>query len=296
MSLVAPTSAPGSKKKPKSLYGYEVLDTIGEGAGSIIYAASDPKTQQLCALKYVQVKAEGDERYLQQVISEYEVASKANHPGLRKATDLKTNKSFLHKITEAVLVMELVDGVPVAVQRPQGLPAMLSCFIQTAQALKALHTLGYVHCDLKPDNILICSDGQVKIIDLGQAAKVGTKKDRIQGSADFISPEQVHKDAVSVRTDVFNLGATMYSVLTSGHKLPTLFTVKRNTGGAGSFLVEGHIQSPSDINPAVPQNLSNLVMECIRVDAMRRPADMGVLISRLEVVQYGLKQHQPATA
>src|SRR2546430_604156 len=81
--------------------------------------------------------------------------------------------------------------------------------IYTARALDALHALGYVHCDLKPNNILISEDLQVKVIDLGQAAKFATIKTRIQGTPDYIAPEQVNCGPVTVRTDVFNLGATM---------------------------------------------------------------------------------------
>ena len=287
MSLGVSVSGP---KKPKSLFGYDIIDTIGEGAGSFLYVATDPKTHQLCTIKHVVVKSDADERFLDQLMNEYEVGSKVNHKGLRHAMEVKTNKSFLQKAKEAVLVMEFVDGIPLAHQRPDTIAGDADCFLQTAQALRALHAAGYVHCDLKPDNILLCSDGQVKVIDLGQAAKIGTKKERIQGSVDYISPEQVNKEALSTRTDVFNLGATMYAVLSGGKKLPTLFSVKQK-GGANSFLLEGHIPSPREANPQIPENLSNLVMECIRIDVKNRP-EMGEVIKRLEVIHYGLsKQH-----
>ena len=126
---------------------------------------------------------------------------------------------------------------------------------------------GYVHCDLKPNNIMLGSDGQVKVIDLGQACKINTVKKRIQGTPDYIAPEQVKCEAVTPRTDVYNFGATLYWVLT-GKNLPTLYTMKRSDN---SFLVDTKIDSPRDLNPKVPENLSNLVMECVRVNPAKRP-------------------------
>src|SRR5438309_1276541 len=85
----------------------------------------------------------------------------------------------------------------------------------------------YVVSDLKTNNILVGPDGKVKVIDFGQACKTGTCKERIQGTPDYIAPEQVKREAVTFRTDVFNFGATMYWTVT-GQKIPTLFTLKKD--------------------------------------------------------------------
>jgi serine/threonine-protein kinase len=132
----------------------------------------------------------------------------------------------------------------------------------------------------------------VKIIDLGQTCPTGTKKPRIQGTPDYIAPEQVRCEPVSPRTDVYNLGATMYFCLT-GQKLPTLYTASRD---ANSFLVEGCIASPRQLNGAIPENLSNLVMECVRSRPEKRPADMNDLARRLEVVRFSMERSRMAMA
>jgi serine/threonine protein kinase len=145
-----------------------------------------------------------------------------------------------------------------------------------------MHTAGYVHCDLKPSNILVNSEGLVKVIDLGQACRIGTAKQRIQGTPDYIAPEQVKCLPVTVRTDVFNFGATMYFALT-GQKLPTLFTLKRTEN---SFLVDGNFASPRDLNANVPENLSNLVMECVRTKPEKRPENMEEVTRSLHVIRH----------
>lgn len=83
-----------------------------------------------------------------------------------------------------------------------------------------LHAVGYVHADMKPNNIVMTVTGDIRIIDLGQACKIGTIKERIQGTPDYIAPEQVHRREITPKTDIYNLGATMYWVLTQ-HHIPT---------------------------------------------------------------------------
>lgn len=276
----------GTVRMPDELFGYEVLDAMGQGAGSTIYAVSHPQTHQICALKHVVARTDKEQRFIEQLRAEFEVGQKVNHPALRRSLDLKVKSNWRGKVSEAALVMELVDGVPLDEECPRGLVGILDCFIQVAEGLGALHALGYVHCDLKPANILVNASGATKVIDLGQACATGTKKERIQGTPDFISPEQVKLEPVTARTDVFNFGASLYFCL-SGEKLPTLFTCGK---GENSFLVDNRIRTPRDIKPEIPENLSNLVMDCVKIKAEKRPADMAEVARRLEVMRFGLSR------
>lgn len=268
---------------PGRLFDYEVIEPIGVGAGSSIYCVSHPITKQLYALKHVVRKTEKDERFIEQLEAEFEVGSKVNSPQLRRSIDLKVNRTLLRRPTEAALILELFDGVSLEQQCPRSVLETVTTFIQVAQGLQALHQLGYVHCDLKPNNILRDNaTGKVKVIDLGQAARNGAVKTRIQGTPDFMAPEQVKCLPVTVKTDVFNFGATMYFCL-AGKKLPTLFNLKK---GDNSFLVDSKIESPRDVNPSIPETLSNLVMECVRTNAAKRPEDMAECIRRLEIIEH----------
>jgi len=285
--LIADSPDVEANPLPKSVFGYEVVDFIGEGAGSRIFAVTHPTSKQLYALKYVVPKQDKDVRFVEQLETEFEVGKQVSHPGLRRSLDLKINKTLFRKITEAALVLELFDGVSLERRLPQSMTQLVEVFIKSAEALASLHSLGYVHCDLKPNNILVdAATKNVKVIDLGQAAKIGTAKSRIQGTPDYIAPEQVKCLPVTVQTDVFNFGATMYWCL-CGSELPTLFNLKKSEN---SFLVDAVMTSPRDCNKLVPETLSNLVMECVRTNPQKRPADMIELARRLEIILHVMRR------
>src|SRR5688572_301748 len=272
---------------PEKILHYEVLERLGEGARSVIYAVRDPDTRKTYALKHVVREDNKDLRFIEQVENEFEISRQFNHPNLRKSYDLKVNKSLLLKKNETFLLMELVEGKPLDVRLPSDMMELLDTFIQCAQGLKAMHQMGYVHCDMKPNNILRSDAGDVKLIDFGQSCRIGTIKERIQGTPDFIAPEQVARRPISIQTDVFNLGATMYWALTGRH-IPTLYTV--NKKGENSFLLDARIDTPQDLNLAVPTAISNLVMECVSTKPQKRPADMDAMITRLELGKHILQK------
>jgi serine/threonine-protein kinase len=275
---------------PKSIFEYDVIDFVGEGAASLIYAVSDPKTKQLYALKHVVRKTDKDTRFIEQLENEFNVGKAVVHENLRRIFDYKVNRSLLMKVNEAVLLMELFDGVPLEQSLPRSVPALIQVFIDTARGLEALHKQGFVHCDLKPSNILINNAGAIKVIDLGQACPSGTAKKRIQGTPDYIAPEQVKCLPVSIRTDIYNFGATMYWAL-CGRKMPTLFNIKRDNN---SILCDDLIPSPKQLNPLLPESLSNFVMECTRLDPAKRPADMAEVARRLEIIQHAANKQAQA--
>ena len=269
------------------LLHYEVIEALGEGARSQIYAVRDPNTRQIFALKHVVRSDAKDIRFIEQMETEFELCRQFTHPNLRRAFDLKINKTMLLKVSEAFMVMEYVEGKALDVKLPPTMMELIDTFIQVAQGMRAMHQMGYAHCDMKPNNILLTPQGIAKVIDYGQSCKIGTIKERIQGTPDFIAPEQVARRPVTVQTDVFNLGATLYWCLTGRH-IPTLYTV--NKKGENSFLLDSTIDTPVDLNRRVPLAVSNLVMECISTKPAKRPTDMDQVISRLELGKHILQK------
>lgn len=280
---------------PERLLHYDLLERLGEGARSTIYRAQDSRTGRVVAVKHVIRKDDKDIRFIEQMETEFSISKNFSHPNLRRTLDLKINKSMLLRITEAIMVMEYIDAVPLDVQPPPDIYATLDTFVQAAEGLKAMHQMGYVHCDIKPNNILRAKTGEVKVIDFGQSCATGTVKERIQGTPDYIAPEQVARKPVTVQTDVFNLGATLYWALTGRH-IPTMYTVTKK-GGDNALLADELFESPSQLNPLVPAQVSELVMQCVSTRPAKRPADMDVMINKLHIGMHLLERaRNPAKA
>ncbi|MDW8263547.1 MAG: serine/threonine-protein kinase [Phycisphaerales bacterium] len=271
------------------LLNYEVLERLGEGARSTIYLVVDPETGRRYALKHVKREDPKDIRFIEQMESEFDISRQFNHPNLRRSYDLKIQKTLLLKVTEAFLLMELVDGRPLDVYLPPDLLDVLDTFTCAAQGLKYMHGLGYVHCDVKPNNILRNDAGQVKVIDYGQSCKIGTIKERIQGTPDYIAPEQVARRPVTIQTDVFNLGATLYWAV-SGKTIPTLYTTSKK--GENSLLSDDLITQPIQLNPRLPQAVNNLVMDMIATNPRKRPDGMDEVIRRLELGKHLIEKER----
>jgi len=230
-----------------------------------------------------------DDPFINQMENEYAISSKLTHPYLRHSFHLLRARKLL-QLKELMLVMEYIDGLPVEKARPNRLATFLKIFIKVAEGLEAMHQAGYLHTDIKPTNIMIGAGGVVKIIDFGQSCPIHHRKERIQGTPDYIAPEQVKRRVLDQRTDVFNLGATMYWVLTS-EKYPTELRGLDVRGGI-SLMSPGKPVAPVELNDKIPVSLSNLVMECCRENPAERPGDMKQLGARLTVVQRLWKKHR----
>ncbi len=274
----------GTSSSSISLFGYEVLETLGTGARSTIYLVRDTRTGKSFALKRVIRNSGADQRFLDQAIFEHDVSQKFNHPSLRKSHKLIRHRKFL-RVSEVLVVMEAVFGQTLEQRRPRSMLEVCRIFQDTAIALGVMHRAGYVHADIKPNNILVTDKDMVKIIDFGQSCPIGTRKQRIQGTPDYIAPEQVRRDHITPMTDVFNLGASMYFVLTNKH-VPTLIPKAGQVGAAintGKASVGNACPPPVEINSDVPPALSSLVMNCIAMEPRERPESMTRIYERLEM-------------
>lgn len=269
----------------ESIGKYNILENLGRGAKSTLYKVQDSVSGQIYTLKRILREVEDDYRYFEQAETEYDVSRRFTHPYLRKSLELKRIKKWL-KTVELHLVMEYVDGITIKQARLTKVDEIIRIFIMVAQGLASLHDLGFVHADIKPKNILLIANNGIKIIDFGQSCAMGHQKLRIQGTPDYMAPEQVDRNFLDQRTDIFSLGATLYEVLTGEH-YPTKV---RATNDGGTELTAPpnvrDIPTPISKNPQAPSSLSKLVMDCCATNPKDRPENMREVISRLEVAQH----------
>ncbi len=252
--------------------GYRVIKELGRGAASVIYAVQDPKSKQVWALKHVEKDDEKSVRFLEQAEQEYQIAAKVGSDKVRKIEKIiKKKESLLGGVNDLYLVMELVDGSSCERHPPQTFEDALSVFEQVAEGLATMHSKGFVHADMKPNNIIVDDKNNAKIIDLGQSCKIGTIKQRIQGTPDYIAPEQVHRRAITPKTDVYNLGAALYWILTRSF-IPTALAKGDSLLGSVDDALLQKPKKPSEINPRVPEMLDTLIMSCVEVDQDKRPS------------------------
>lgn len=263
--------------------GFTIIKRIGTGARSTIYLATDEETGERVALKRIIFERPEDSRIFEQVETEYKVAQHIDHPYVRKCYELRKIRSMF-KTREMLLSMEYFEGKNLENCSTLSLGDVLLVFRMVASGLNAMHQHGFVHCDMKPNNILINKTGSIKIIDLGQSCKIGTVKQRIQGTPDYIAPEQVKRKPMTPKTDIFNLGATMYWALTGKH-VPTMIPKKNKYGLP---IPPKPCRAPHELKKQIPVGISKLVMDCIANDPANRPRNMMTVVSRLDLMVHSI--------
>ena len=267
--------------------GYKIVQLLGTGARSTIWQVRHISTGKFYTLKRVLKRERNDYRYIEQVEAEYTNSRKLDHPNLRKVHHLKRIRRWL-TISEVQLMMEYCSGETIQNARPQSIPQVVDIFTQVASVLEHMNSRGIVHADTKPNNIILANDGKIKVIDLGHSCAVGTVKERIQGTPDFIAPEQVQRQPLDTRTDVFNFGASLYWTLT-GRAIPTTLPHTDSIR-----MKREHMFHPiAELNPNAPAALNKLVEDCIEPLPARRPGSIKDVVSRLGLVSLTLKRKDP---
>jgi serine/threonine-protein kinase len=274
---------------------FRIVTKLGEGAGSVIYLGRDIRSGARYAIKHVKVHTPDDMRFVDQLKDEYESGRLLDHPVIRKVFELRYVRRRL-RIKSGMLFMEYVDGVPMnAPEFSRPIPELLRLFMQAAEGLTAMHKAGFVHADLKPGNLLVTGTQDVKLIDLGQSSRAYQAKSRIQGTIDYIAPEQASRDILDPRTDVFGLGATLYRLLT-GKPIPT--DMNQNVSMLTTRWLGKKVEERDEELAAVPlpTAIERFIEACCHKEPARRLPDMKAVIERLDLVRTIMLKRDGETA
>ncbi|MFH0963682.1 MAG: serine/threonine-protein kinase [Planctomycetota bacterium] len=264
-----------------SIGGFKIVATVGFGANSVIYKVLDPLAGRELAIKSVKRESSADDKYIHQVLNEYEHASSFDHPNIVRIFGLIKHRRLFH-LRRCLLLMEYVDGRPLSHMDGLGIGVLVGIFAQTAEALRYIHQMGLVHADTKPNNIMVRKDGVVKLIDFGLVGFAGKRRERVQGTMDYAAPEQLNHKTCDFKTDVYNLGATMYRVIT-GHHVPSRALVHRKVR-----FEKFRLLPPSHLVRGVPKTLDNLVLRSCAMDRDARPESMDEVLAGLAAVSESL--------
>jgi tetratricopeptide (TPR) repeat protein/predicted Ser/Thr protein kinase len=267
--------------RPGSIVGnrYEIIAVLGEGGMGAVYKARDRELDRFVALKIIRPELAGRPEILQRFKQELILARKVTHRNVIRIFDLGDADGL------KFITMEFIEGedLKAVIARDGKLPPdkAVSIIEQVCLALEAAHTEGVVHRDLKPQNIMLDQQGRACVMDFGIARSLEfggmTQTGALIGTPEYMSPEQVRGEHVDARSDLFTLGIIFQEILTG--KLP----YEAETAMASMFKrTKERAVSVRQLDPAVPQYLSDIVAKCLEIAPEDRFQSARALYDALE--------------
>jgi serine/threonine protein kinase/tetratricopeptide (TPR) repeat protein len=246
---------------------YEILELLGQGGMGAVYKARDTELERFVALKLIRADLAGNPEILRRFKQELILAREVTHRNVIRIFDLGQAKGF------KFITMEFVEGrdLRAVIREKQkiSLEETVRIISQVCRALESAHAAGVVHRDLKPQNIMLDAKDRVYVMDFGIAHSLETpgmtQTGALMGTPEYMSPEQAKGQKVDPRSDLFALGIIFYEMLTgiSPFKADTaLATLLKRT--------QERPPAPAEVDPTIPQVISDVVMKCLEIDRDRR--------------------------
>jgi eukaryotic-like serine/threonine-protein kinase len=299
----------------KKVSHYRVLEAIGGGGMGMVFKAEDLKLGRRVALKFLPEELASDPVALRRFEREAQTASALNHPNICTIYEIEEHEG------QPFIVMELLEGenlhhrMAASEPTPFALASLLDIAMQVCDGLQAAHEKGIIHRDIKPANLFVTKQGPVKILDFGiaklaesedvedkdatemsEAAPTGstntarvhpiftslTRTGTTAGTAGYMSPEQVRKEKLDSRTDLFSFGLVLYQ-MAAGRRAFTGETVEAvHDAILNQTPVPAH-----DVNPAVPAALDDVISKALEKDRSRRYQSANDLRTDLKSLKQG---------
>lgn len=254
---------------------YRIEARIAVGGMATVYRAVDTRLDRVLALKVMHPALATDVSFVERFIREAKSVARLAHPNVVAVFDQGAEGAYVY------LAMEYVAGCTLRdVLRERGAlqpRAALDILEPVLAALGAAHRAGFVHRDMKPENVLIGDDGRVKVADFGLVRAVGTATDStgsLLGTVSYLAPEQIEHGTADTRSDVYACGVVLYEMLTG---------VKPHTGENAAQVIYRHLNSdvpaPSAVVPGLPVALDSLVASATARNPEVRPHDAVLLLA-----------------
>ena len=255
---------------------YEILGKVGAGGMSDVYKAKDLTLGRFVAIKVLKAEFSEDINFVTKFRSEAQAAAGLEHPNIVNIYDVGSENG-LHYI-----VMEYVEGITLKTYIEKkgqlSFKEAVSIAIQVGRGIEAAHNKNIVHRDIKPQNIMISTEGKVKVTDFGiaRAATSNTISSDVMGSVHYSSPEQARNGFVDGKSDIYSLGIVMYEMVTGRVPLDGDTTV-----AVAIQHLQEEIVPPSVYAPNLPISMEKIILKCTQKNPDRRYASMTALLADL---------------
>lgn len=256
---------------------YMVLERIGTGGMSYVYKAMDQKLNRYIAVKVLKEEFANDAGFLAKFKTEAQAAACLTHPNIVNIYDVGADKGINY------IIMEYIEGITLKTYiEKKGrilFKEAVSIAIQVAKGIEDAHNHNIIHRDIKPQNIMISTDGKVKVTDFGiaRAANAETVTMAVMGSVHYISPEQARNGYVDYRSDIYSLGIVMYEMVTG--RVP--FDADSPVAVAVKHLQDEMVPASAYAHD-LPISMQGIINKCTQKNPDRRYQNMGELLTDLK--------------
>ncbi len=291
-SSVSSKSNPRQLKQPRMLGRYRILEEVGRGSTALVYRAYDPQLDRFLAIKVLRDKLAKDDDYREGFLREAKLAAQLTHSNIVTIFDvgIKDSKPYI--------AMELLEGATLekilSLNSKLPLKTVISIVSQLASALSYAHQQGVVHRDIKPGNILILKDKKTtKFTDFGIAqldenmGKAGKLSNKVLGTPEYMSPEQILGQPVDNRSDLYSTGVLMYRMLTG---LPPF--IADDLGDLFKQIIKNRQPEMVIDNEHVNDDVKDLIRKLLQKRPDKRFQNAATLVSELRLISNKLSKRQ----
>ena len=264
---------------------YQIIEELGRGGMGRVYKAVDTRINEKIALKLIKSEISSDKKTLERFGNELKLARKIAHKNVGKMFDINEEEGTHYITMEYVSGQDLKGLIKQTGQLAIG--TSISIAKQVCEGLSEAHKVGVVHRDLKPNNIMIDREGEVRIMDFGIARSLKEKgitgAGVMIGTPEYMSPEQAEAKEVDQRSDSYSLGVILYEMVTG--RVPfegdTALSIAMKHKGESP-------KDPKEFNAQIPDDLSLLVLKCLEKNEEKRYQSAGELYSELNDIEKGI--------